>query len=393
MSPGYLRQKQMELQAKLNSQRSVTTPNPVVGAGQHTHIVPQSQLGADIAIQYLPHNSFVLRGNQAGLFSAFQQPLAIVNGQSVLQGRSQGTNFPLSHDSSQLVVMNAADLSRLLNPPIASASPIVILPSIQSIPLPLAYPQDIPHQPIIMPHGSFIHQHLGHPTFLPTTIDQVIVANRSRNESTIPGETASAYSIVQQQGQTPLAPKVGTTLNPLELLAAASNIPNNRQVDHSPSGTLGLSSSLPPSTPDSYREEKGSNSNNPKPKRPLSAYNIFFRDERAKIIAGELSDEEKDMLQRGSRFEDRHTSSGIKEYRRKQPHRKASFQDLARIIAARWKTIDPERLQKYEKMSALGRIKYSRDLHIWAQRERKDVVKPIQRLVERNMEKAAQNNV
>lgn len=410
-----LTRQRIELQANLNSQQEIlrTILNSQSGTaglagavGQHFPLLQQSQLGANVAIHCLPQNSFVLRSDQTGPVSAFQQPMTVLNGQSVmcLQGNGilQGMSFPVGHGSPQFLMMNGANLS--VNQNVVSASPIIIVPSVQAIPFqlqgngqqfPIPHVAGMPQQQFGLPQGSFVQQHLGQQLYLPGAIGQMTAGNNSRIEQiNIPEEMKSTSSSQQQRGP---AQQVITTRNPLELLAAVSHSPNDSQDDPTstdPAEMAYASPMIPPSTSDSYRDGKGSksnHSNNPKPKRPLSAYNIFFRDERAKIIAGELSDEEKDMLQKGTRFEDRHTSSGIKEYRRKQPHRKAGFQELARIIAARWKNIDPDRLQKYEKMSALGRIKYSRDLHIWAQRERKDVLKPIQRLVERNMQKVAQS--
>jgi hypothetical protein len=393
-----LTRQRMEVQARLQSNNDMhSIRNQVKGitaGGSVGQNVPEAQLSQFAAIGASPPNTFGLASNQAGPLAALQQPIAKQNGQieAAIHGMHPGMANPLSHGFSPLVVINAADLSRLINPVVATASPIIILPSLplqlQASGQPFAIPQVLGMQPqhFVMPRNNLLHQpYLGLQNFAPG-ISQNSPANQVGDA--IPEKTKSSLPVMGQQDNGSPSLRETAKQNPLELLAAASSIPNpshTNLLNTGPGITQAYTPSIVPfSASDSYQEGEITNS---KPKRPLSAYNIFFRDERAKIIAGELSEEEKAMLQSGSFLEDQHTSLGIKESRRKQPHRKAGFQELARIIAARWKRIDPGRLQMYEKMSALGRMKYSRDLQLWAQREKKDVMKPIQRLVERNMEK------
>ncbi|KAL3910223.1 MAG: hypothetical protein SGARI_002230 [Bacillariaceae sp.] len=61
------------------------------------------------------------------------------------------------------------------------------------------------------------------------------------------------------------------------------------------------------------------------PKRPLSAYNIFFKDTREKII---------------------------------EEHGKTNFQDMVRLIAAAWKEATAEEKKKYEALAAKDLIRY-----------------------------------
>jgi hypothetical protein len=397
MDPEAFTQQQMELQARLNLHNDMRTilnqPRGNTAAGSVGQNEPQqSQLAA---IRASPPNAFGLVSNQAGPLATLQQPLAIQNGQfgMAIHGMQSGMAFPLCHGSPPLVVINAADLSRLINQVVTTASPIIILPSvplqIQGSGHPFAIPQVLGMQPqhFVMPCDNLLRQpNLGQLNFSPG-VSQVTPANQGGDKRLFPEKTKSALPVMGQHENGAPSLRETAKQNPLELLAAASSIPNSNHTNI-PTGPAVAQAYTPSIVPfpasDSYQEGENTKF---KPKRPLSAYNIFFRDERAKIIAGELSEEEKSMLQSGSFLEDQHTSLGIKESRRKQPHRKAGFQELARIIAARWKRIDPGRLQMYENMSALGRMKYSRDLQLWAQREKKDVMKPIQRLVERNMEK------
>lgn len=381
MEPEEVTRQRMEIRARLNLENDLRMFLHSQRGNTNLGAVGQSMYGP--SQQSMLGGNFAMHSLQTNPVSAFQQSLANHNGHLGMTFQGIPQRIPLTQDSSQLIVMNAADLSRLLNPVVTSAPPIIILPSAALQLQGSGQQRTIPHglgmppPQFAMPQDRFAHhQRFGQEMFLPG-VGQIITAKGARGESIMPEESKSSVSA--QRGT--------VARNPLELLASASSIPNYMQPNVPTATAMAYSVSVvPPSTPE---QGERSHIENTKPKRPLSAYNIFFRDERAKIIAGELSNEEKAMLQKGHLFEDQHTSSGIKESRRKQPHRKAGFQEMARIIGARWKKIDPNRLQMYEKMSALGRIKYSRDLQIWARREKKDVMKPIQRLAERNMEKVA----
>ncbi|GAX27336.1 hypothetical protein FisN_23Lh089 [Fistulifera solaris] len=83
-----------------------------------------------------------------------------------------------------------------------------------------------------------------------------------------------------------------------------------------------------------------------RPKRPLTAYNLFFKEERANIVQEQAAENEH------------HTSDGVKRNRRKEPHGKIGFEDMAKTIAERWKTIDPERLAAYNQRADEGKKQY-----------------------------------
>lgn len=71
-----------------------------------------------------------------------------------------------------------------------------------------------------------------------------------------------------------------------------------------------------------------------KPKRPLSAYNLFFQHERRVILEGITSDPQAS-----------HPGS-----KPRRSHGKIGFAALARTIAAKWKTIDEATLAHYEQL-------------------------------------------
>jgi HMG (high mobility group) box len=65
------------------------------------------------------------------------------------------------------------------------------------------------------------------------------------------------------------------------------------------------------------------------PKRPLSAYNIFFKDTREKIIT---------------------------------EHGKTNFQEMVRLIASHWREVSDEQKKKYEEMAAKDLIRYKKEV-------------------------------
>jgi len=97
-----------------------------------------------------------------------------------------------------------------------------------------------------------------------------------------------------------------------------------------------------------------------KAKRPLSAYNIFFKEEHAKIIAEnaieteERAEEEecredfcegRDDCEAGEKRKRRDTTD---EPSAKRGKRQLDFENLTKIIGKRWKELPPERVQHYK---------------------------------------------
>jgi hypothetical protein len=88
-----------------------------------------------------------------------------------------------------------------------------------------------------------------------------------------------------------------------------------------------------------------------KPKRPLSAYNVFFQEERAKII------EERE----GGERQDSSGNSPASKTQRYQPNG-TGFEDLAKEISRRWKTIDSERLSECTRLAETDTERYQKEL-------------------------------
>ncbi|KAL7561991.1 hypothetical protein ACA910_004677 [Epithemia clementina (nom. ined.)] len=81
-----------------------------------------------------------------------------------------------------------------------------------------------------------------------------------------------------------------------------------------------------------------------RPKRPLSAYNIFFRDARQNLLAN-----------RPVRPE------GIP----RRSHGKMGFAEMAQTISRQWNTLDPTIKEHYEQMGCQERALYKRKLTAW----------------------------
>lgn len=79
------------------------------------------------------------------------------------------------------------------------------------------------------------------------------------------------------------------------------------------------------------------------PKRPLSAYNLFFAEERKRLL--HEPNEEK-------------SCSGSESS-------KMGFANLARTVAAKWKLITPQDKVKFQKAAEVERLRYKREMTDW----------------------------
>lgn len=96
-----------------------------------------------------------------------------------------------------------------------------------------------------------------------------------------------------------------------------------------------------------------------KPKRPLSAYNFFFKEERGKILRIVLSDDESNAENdpNSDEYIDKETIQKLK-----KDDGKVSFEEMGKLIGLRWKQIDPERLTKYSELAAEDTERYKKDM-------------------------------
>lgn len=114
-----------------------------------------------------------------------------------------------------------------------------------------------------------------------------------------------------------------------------------------------------------------------KPKRPLSAYNFFFKEEREKILKVVLA-EDPEKVENDPESEDYLDEDALK--RLKKEGGKVSFEEMGKIIGQRWKNIDPERLTRFSELAAEDTERYKKEMSDYNGRQelkmRSEALKP-----------------
>jgi HMG (high mobility group) box len=93
-----------------------------------------------------------------------------------------------------------------------------------------------------------------------------------------------------------------------------------------------------------------------KPNRPLSAYNLFFRKERALLLGDDADKAEQEK--------------GKKRVHRKT-HGKIGFAQMARIIGAKWKTLPEEEKSEFEEVAGKEKKRYAEELAGWKEEQKR----------------------
>ncbi|GAX26723.1 hypothetical protein FisN_2Hu328 [Fistulifera solaris] len=92
-----------------------------------------------------------------------------------------------------------------------------------------------------------------------------------------------------------------------------------------------------------------------KPKRPLSAYNVFFQEERAKIIAEHEGTHPASPPESPSTRKQRYRPNGT------------GFEDLAKEISKRWKRVGKERLEECTQRANADMVRYQTELALYSE--------------------------
>jgi hypothetical protein len=137
--------------------------------------------------------------------------------------------------------------------------------------------------------------------------------------------------------------------------------------------------------PDFAKSGKKSRPKKPKnkPKRPLSAYNIFFKDERAYILSGipDKADDDEDDEDEDDKKTDEDGADGEEgengekkktagKKRKRIPHGKIGFESLAKIVGQRWKELAGDELDKYKKLAEDDMKRYRKEMEAYVQKQR-----------------------
>jgi hypothetical protein len=87
------------------------------------------------------------------------------------------------------------------------------------------------------------------------------------------------------------------------------------------------------------------------PKRPLSAYNLFFREQRQELLGDEVSSA--------------YPVTDQTKRKHRRSHGKIGFQQMANIIGKKWKSLAPDERKKYEDIAAVEKAKYQEQVEQW----------------------------
>lgn len=101
------------------------------------------------------------------------------------------------------------------------------------------------------------------------------------------------------------------------------------------------------------------------PRRALSAYNIFFKDERQRIL---------DRIPDPVVATDGDEISARKRNNKKSPHGKIGFESLAKMIGQRWQEIGPEEIEYYKVKADEDKKRYQEEMDYFINSKKKFLV-------------------
>ena len=115
-----------------------------------------------------------------------------------------------------------------------------------------------------------------------------------------------------------------------------------------------------------------------KPKRPLSAYNIFFKEERNRILKGEKEAAEggdvpstisvNEALDTSTKSEvsiDPDDAKSKSDSDKDKSKKKIGFESLAKLIGRRWQELDTESMAVYKSKASVDMERYKKEMEVW----------------------------
>lgn len=131
-------------------------------------------------------------------------------------------------------------------------------------------------------------------------------------------------------------------------------------------------------TGDSSNSQTKKKMKSKKPKRPLSAYNFFFKHERERILKKIDEENEKkidrdetsqELDQQDHENEVDQTGSSSKKSNKKRAHGKISFENLAKTIGVRWAKLDEKDMEYYKELADEDLKRYKKESSEYAKKE------------------------
>lgn len=211
--------------------------------------------------------------------------------------------------------------------------------------------------------------------------------DRRRSSMSAPFTVAGAGGEVFGPGLGPLPPKlhlVGGGTQQVHGMAMGGTLKTN---GHELTGKMPLNKVLPTfnssKTPDKTpvdgkktRRKKKWKKPKDKPNRPLSAYNLFFAQERSEMLGDDAPTAEQEALKKRIHC---------------KTHGKIPFAVMARTIGAKWKMLEAETKKPFEEKAAKLKEKYLVELNVWkdAQKEKADAEAAAQAATQTNLDAMA----
>lgn len=172
----------------------------------------------------------------------------------------------------------------------------------------------------------------------------------------------SSFSILGQPGEGSLNTVAGD-LNHLDLDHSGTNANDafaaNGYVGPWSASSATLLGDMFLSSQDEQLNKKNKKKPKGKPKRPLSAYNLFFKEERTRIL-DEIPDEQAVLAECKEGQRRRRKSN-------REPHGKIDFQSLAKLIGKRWQALSEDQLVVYKEKAAVETARYKSEMKVYMQ--------------------------